>query len=197
MAIKLVSEILNFWKFWKSEEVCFKNAFFISQETSGANEKPEHIWKNTCCLICVQTLKSLSWKKLSFIVLKGHLLRYWWGFRRFSNCYFFQLIRFRSVLASFFSFLTKIRSRNMYHTTQTQNFEFDLFVLVTLDGLQLTQGHKRLRGYLEVPQTRRAITCNMCEVRASIKISFISAFLYQFLKQTCRIRPDVGNGMRH
>ena len=36
----------------------------------------------------------------------------------------------------------------MYHTTQTQHFKFDLFDLVTLGGLDLTQGHIRLSRVL-------------------------------------------------
>ena len=36
----------------------------------------------------------------------------------------------------------------MYYTTQTQNSKFDLFDLVTLDDLDLSQGHKRLRRVL-------------------------------------------------
>ena len=36
----------------------------------------------------------------------------------------------------------------MYQTTKTQNFKFDLFYLVTLDDLDLTLGHKRLRRVL-------------------------------------------------
>ena len=36
----------------------------------------------------------------------------------------------------------------MYHTVQTQIFEFG-FYLVTLDDLDLTQGHKRLRRVLK------------------------------------------------
>ena len=36
----------------------------------------------------------------------------------------------------------------MYATTQTQNVEFILFDLVTLDDLDSTRGHKRLRRVL-------------------------------------------------
>ena len=44
------------------------------------------------------------------------------------------------------------------HTTQIQNFKFDLFNLVTLDNLDLTQGHKRLRRVLRsVPDTIHAV----------------------------------------
>ena len=46
----------------------------------------------------------------------------------------------------------------MYHTTQTQNFEFDLFDLVTLDDLELTRGHKRLRRlFRSIPDTIHAV----------------------------------------
>ena len=42
----------------------------------------------------------------------------------------------------------------MYRTTQTQNLEFNLFDLVTLDDLDLTQCHKRLRRVLRrIPDT--------------------------------------------
>ena len=42
----------------------------------------------------------------------------------------------------------------MYHTTQTQNFKFGLFEILTFDDLHLTQSHKRLRGVLRSIQTR-------------------------------------------
>ena len=42
----------------------------------------------------------------------------------------------------------------MYHTAQTQNFKFNHFNLVTLDGLDLTKGHKILRWVLRsIPDT--------------------------------------------
>ena len=42
----------------------------------------------------------------------------------------------------------------MYHTSQTQNFKFHLFGLVTLDDLDLTQGHKGLKSVLRrIPDT--------------------------------------------
>ena len=40
--------------------------------------------------------------------------------------------------------------KNMHHTTQTQNFKFELFDIVALDGLDLTQGHKMLRRVLRI-----------------------------------------------
>ena len=53
----------------------------------------------------------------------------------------------------------------MYHTTQTQNLEFDLFDLLTLDDLDLTQDHKRIRMVLSsIPDT----------------IHVVSSALYQF-----------------
>ena len=46
----------------------------------------------------------------------------------------------------------------MYHTAQTQNFIFDLFDLVTLDDLNLTQGHEMPRRVLRsIPDTMYAI----------------------------------------
>ena len=36
----------------------------------------------------------------------------------------------------------------MHHATQTQNFKFELCDLVTLDDLDLSQDHKRLRRVL-------------------------------------------------
>ena len=53
--------------------------------------------------------------------------------------------RSKSFLRSFFAFSTKIYPKNMYHTTKTQNFKFDLFDPVTLDDPDLTQSHKMLR----------------------------------------------------
>ena len=42
----------------------------------------------------------------------------------------------------------------MSHSIQTKNVEFTFFDLVTLDDIELTQGHKRLRRVLEsVPDT--------------------------------------------
>ena len=62
--------------------------------------------------------------------------------------------RSKSVLVPFLAFLTKIRSKNMHHTTQSQNFKFGPFDFVTLDDLDLTQGHKRLRKVLRsIPDT--------------------------------------------
>ena len=50
-------------------------------------------------------------------------------FLKFSN--FVHSARSKSVLGSFFGALDEKLTLKMYHTTQTKNFKFDLFDLVT------------------------------------------------------------------
>ena len=80
-------------------------------------------------------------------------------FRRFLHFSDFQNFsdfgRSKSVLGSFFAFLTKNWPKNMYHATQTQNFQFDLSLTLwpwmTLTLNMLTES---LGWYLEVSQMR-------------------------------------------
>ena len=104
--------------------------------------------------------------KFQFDILKnGRVLPFWMpkkatsctiyeNFGIFSLCRLPDFGRSESVFGVIFAVLTKIWHKNMYHTTQTQNLKFELFDLVTLDDLDLIYGHKRLGGYLEIPQTR-------------------------------------------
>ena len=93
-------------KFWIFESLKigrnkFQNEFFYFQETSGVYEKTEYNCKNTCCLICVQTLKSLPWEKPSFTVLKDNFTLFMRISVFFQLLFFSNLSRFKSVLGSF------------------------------------------------------------------------------------------------
>ena len=48
----------------------------------------------------------------------------------------------KSVLGSFFAFFAKIWPKNMYRSSKSRFFFFDLFHLVTWDDLDLHYGHK-------------------------------------------------------
>ena len=101
-------------------------------------------------------------KRLSFAVSnaqKGHLLRYLWGFRHFSDFQFLSgLGRSKRVLRSSFK---KTLPKNLH---QTLNFKFDLFDLVTLDDLQFSQGHKRLKRILRIiPYTIHVVPSNLLQ----------------------------------
>ena len=50
---------------------------------------------------------------------------------------------------SFFHFLYENLTQNMYHTTQTQNFKFDVFEILTFDDLHLAKRHKGLGGDIQ------------------------------------------------
>ena len=68
----------------------------------------------------------------------------------------------------------------MCHITQTQNVEFDLFDLVTLDILDLTQSHKRPRRVLRsIPDT----------------IHIVPSALFQFLRLPCPAIPAMTEEM--
>ena len=69
----------------------------------------------------------------------------------------------------FFAFLTKILPINMYHTTQTQNLKIDLFDLATLDDLDLTQGHNRLRRvFRSIPDTLHVIPSDLFQFDTTV-----------------------------
>ena len=60
----------------------------------------------------------------------------------------------QKIFKSHFAFWTKIWPKNIYQTTQTQYFQFDLYDLVTLDDPDLTKGHKSRKRVLRiVPDT--------------------------------------------
>ena len=60
----------------------------------------------------------------------------------FRILFFDRFWRFKSVLGSFFAFFAKIWPKNMYCSSKSRNYLFDLFHLVTWDYLDLYYGHK-------------------------------------------------------
>ena len=151
MAIKLLSQICFFENFehWennnksrlKKSKKFFEflgNRIFCERTTVH-----EYVYKSS---------SRYTEKRLSIAILnaqKRPLLYYLREFRHFSDFQFFPHLRSsKSILGSSFVFLTKIWPKNMYHTSQIQNFKIDLFDLVTLDDLDLAQGHKKLRRAL-------------------------------------------------
>ena len=69
----------------------------------------------------------------------------------------------------------------MHHTTNTKNFEFDLFVLVTLDDLDYRHKvTKCLGGYLEVSQIRM-IPFHLC---------------YNLIRLPCQAKPAMRNSQK-
>ena len=56
--------------------------------------------------------------------------------------FFDRFWRFKSVLGSFFACFAKIWPKNMYRSSKSRIFLFDLFYLATWDDLDLYYGHK-------------------------------------------------------
>ena len=66
------------------------------------------------------------------------------AFFQLSN--FVRFVPFKKCYRVFFCALDKKTGlKKMYHTTQTRNFKFDLFYLVTSNDVDLIRGHKRFR----------------------------------------------------
>ena len=84
---------------WKNKHYFF--VFRNFQEQSEIFENLECMYECTCWWICVQNVKSLSWKTTEFCRFecpKGHFLRYLRGFRHFSCFRFSDLGRSKSFL---------------------------------------------------------------------------------------------------
>ena len=85
-----------------------------------------------------------KWLRYSTKHVKNrHFSRHFGTLPWFSEFYF--LIDFdasKSVLGSFFAFFAKIWPKNMYRSSKSRFFLFDLFHLVTWDDLDLYYGHK-------------------------------------------------------
>ena len=62
--------------------------------------------------------------------------------RDFPNFFLTDFDASKSVLRSFFAFFAKIWPKNMYRSSKSRNFLFDLFHLVTWDDLDLYYDHK-------------------------------------------------------
>ena len=98
-------------------------------------------------------------------------------FRRISAFFLFQFLsdlgRSKRALGSFFAFFTKIWPKNIYYTTRTQSFKFDLFDLVTLDVFIWHKVTKDLGGTKRYPR----------------RDPFRSSALFQFDKAALPTKP--------
>ena len=87
-----------------------------------------------CTKFQVATFKT-NWVLPFWMPNKATIYAIYEGFGIFPIFYFERLGHSESALRSFYAFLTKIWPKNMHHTTQTQNYKFDLFDLLALDDL--------------------------------------------------------------
>ena len=85
------------------------------------------------------TLLSRIFKILKILKKKFHFGTLPW-FSEF--CFLTDFDASKSVLGSFFAFFAKIWPKNMYRSSKSRNFLFDLFHLVTWDDLDLYYDHK-------------------------------------------------------
>ena len=85
-----------------------------------------------------------KWLKYSIKHVKNrHFSRHFGTLPWFSEfCFLTDFNASKSVLGSFFAFFAKIWPKNMYRSSKSRNFLFDLFHLVTWDDLDLYYGHK-------------------------------------------------------
>ena len=75
------------------------------------------------------------WKTDTFHVISGL-------YRDFPNFFLTDFDASKSVIGSFFEFFAKIWPKNMYRSSKSRIYLFDLFHLVTWDDLDLYYGHK-------------------------------------------------------
>ena len=76
-------------------------------------------------------------------VKNRHFSRHFGTLPWFSEfCFLTDFDASKSVLGSFFAFFAKIWPKNMYRSTKSRMFLFDLFHMVTWDDLDLYYGHK-------------------------------------------------------
>ena len=160
-ASKLLYRIIKILKVWKVVKNTQQKYYFQKSWESFSNfQKTWNICERalSCVYVCQISCRYLE-KRPIFGVLKvenGHFSR---DFRRFLHFSDFQnmsdLGRSKSVLRSFFVFLSKTWPKNMYHAAQTQNFQLDLsltswpWMTLTLNMLKESLG-----WYLEMSQTR-------------------------------------------
>ena len=85
-----------------------------------------------------------KWLRYSIKHVKNrHFSRHFGTLPWFSEfCFLTDFDASKSVLGSFFAFFAKIWPKNMYRSSKSQFFLFDLFHLVTWDDLDLYYGHK-------------------------------------------------------
>ena len=85
-----------------------------------------------------------KWLRYSIKHVKNrHFSRHSGTLRWFSEfCFLTDFDASKSVLESFFAFFPKIWPKNMYRSSKSRNFLFDLFHLVTWDDLDLYYAHK-------------------------------------------------------
>ena len=136
-------------------ETAFSNFKFLKMFENGKNNHHFLILyflilkkRNTCIRIlsdeyvCKISSRYLL-KQLSFAVLNDPKRPLLTPFTRISIFPLFPIFiwfgQFKKCSRAIFAFLTKILPRNMYHTTQPKYPKLDLFDLVTLDDLDLTQ----------------------------------------------------------
>ena len=108
-----------------------KMAFLKISETFFFIKKRDKV-KTPCGWTFVQNFKSISWKNgyvFPFWMLKMttfYIITKYGHFFRFSN--FARFSPFKKCSRVIFVFFTKIWPDNIHHTTQIQNFKFDLFL---------------------------------------------------------------------
>ena len=85
-----------------------------------------------------------KWLRYSIKHVKNrHFSRHFGTLLRFSEfCFLTDFDASKTVLGSFFAFFAKIGPKNMYRSSKSRIFLFDLFHLVTWDDLDLYYGHK-------------------------------------------------------
>ena len=108
--------------------------------------------------ICAQNFKSISSKMAEIwhkTCEKQALSRHFGTLPRFSEFYFLtDFDASKSVLGSFFAFFAKIWPKNMYHTSKSRNFLFDLFLPGDLRWpWPLLWSQSTVKWYLQMSET--------------------------------------------
>ena len=133
MATKLMSQIFIFWN-WKNNHQII---FFFKIFKYFLNFHKRNVCLRILADAYVYKISSRYLEKrlsLPFSMQKCHFLHYLGEFRHFSFFNFCLIWAVQKVLwGHFFAFFTKIWPKNIYYTTRTHSFKFDLFDLVTLD----------------------------------------------------------------
>ena len=81
----------------------------------------------------------------------------------------------KSVLGSFFAFLVKIWAKNMYRSSKSRFFLFDLFHLMTWDDHDLYYGHKAQEMILtDVSDTIHADSLALCTLNIEILLADVT-----------------------
>ena len=136
---------LGFYFLWKKWKFSKRSIFlFLIQFPPNQNFQKTVINVRGLCLMnmCTQFQVDIfknGWKH----VKNRHFSRHFGTLPWFSEfCFLTDFDASKSVLGSFFAFFTKIWPKNMYHSSKSLIFLFDLFHPVTWDDLDLYYGHK-------------------------------------------------------